>query len=87
MLNILRVSQPFEISLLRILFLDLYPFLIGLFGLLISSFLHSLYILDICPLSAVELVKIFSYFVACHFVLLCPWCPCLENAFHYHEVP
>jgi hypothetical protein len=36
--------------LLRILYLDIYPiFKIGLFGLLMSSFLSSLCILDICP--------------------------------------
>ena len=45
-------------------------FLIGLFGFLGSNFLSSLYILDISPLSDVGLVKIFSQFVSCCFVLL-----------------
>ena len=45
-------------------------FLIGLFGFLESNFLSSLYILDISPLSDVGLVKIFSQFVGCRFVLL-----------------
>ena len=59
MLNIsLGASQSFEIALLRILCLILYPILIGLFGSLESN-LSSLYILDISPLSDVMLVKIF----------------------------
>ena len=45
-------------------------FFIGLFVLLMTSFLSSLYILEIRPLSNVGLVKIFSYSVGCHFVLL-----------------
>jgi hypothetical protein len=45
-------------------------FLIGLFVSLESNFLNSLYILDLSPLSDVELVKIFSQSVGCHFVLL-----------------
>lgn len=45
-------------------------FLIRLFGLLMSSFLSSLYILEISPLSDVELMKIFSHSVCCLFVLL-----------------
>jgi hypothetical protein len=35
-----------------------------------SSFLSSLYILDISPLPNVEMVKIFSHSMGCHFVLL-----------------
>ena len=46
------------------------PFLIGLFGSLESTFLSSLYILYISPLSDVGLVKIFSQSVGCYFVLL-----------------
>jgi hypothetical protein len=42
----------------------------GLFGSLQSNFLSSLYILDISPLSNVGLVKIFSQYVGCRFVLL-----------------
>jgi len=34
-----------------------------------SSFLDSLYILDISPLSDVELRKLFSHSLSCHFVL------------------
>jgi hypothetical protein len=45
-------------------------FLIGLFGSLESTFLSSLCILDISPLSEVGLVKIFSQTVGCYFVLL-----------------
>ena len=44
--------------------------LIGLFGLLVFDFLSSLHILDICPLSDIGLMKTFSHFVGCHFVLL-----------------
>ena len=63
MLNIsLSASQPLEIPLLRILF-NTASFLVGLFGLLVSNFLSSLYILDISPLSDVGLVKIFSHSV------------------------
>jgi hypothetical protein len=46
------------------------PFLIGLFNSLEYNFLSSLYILDISRLSDVRLVKIFSQFVGCYFVLL-----------------
>jgi hypothetical protein len=46
------------------------PFLVELFGLLISSFLRSIYILDISPLLNVGLVKTFFNSVGCHFVLL-----------------
>ena len=68
----LRVFQSFEIYLLRVLCLGLYPnfFLIGLFVHLMSSFLTSLYILEISPLSDVGWVKIFSRSVGCYFVLL-----------------
>ena len=71
MLNIsLGASWPFEFSQLRILCLALTPFLIGLFGSLESKFFSSLYILDINPLLDVGLVKIFSQFFGCLFVLL-----------------
>ena len=45
-------------------------FLMGLFEFLESSFLSSLYILDISPVLDVGLVKIFVQFVDFHFVLL-----------------
>jgi hypothetical protein len=58
----LSASWPFEIPLLRILCLALYSiFKIGLFGLLVSIFLSSLYILDISSLSDVGLGKKFSH--------------------------
>ena len=41
----------------------------GLFGSLGSTFLSSLYILDISPLLDLGLVKILSQSVGCHFVL------------------
>ena len=55
----LSVFWPFEVLLLRILCSDQYPiFLIGLIRVLVSSFLSSLYILEIRPLSDEGLVKI-----------------------------
>ena len=45
-------------------------FVIGLFGNLISSFLSSLYILEISLLSDMGLMKTFSHSVGCHFVLV-----------------
>ena len=45
------------------------PFLMELLGFLESSFLNSLYILDISSLSDLGLVKIFSKSVCYHFVL------------------
>ena len=42
----------------------------GLFGILVSDFLSSVYILDISPLSNVGLVKFFSHSVGYRFVLL-----------------
>jgi hypothetical protein len=57
---ILGCSEPFEVPQLRILCLALFPHLwIGLFCSLESTFLSSLFILDISPLSDVVLVKIF----------------------------
>ena len=43
---------------------------IGLFVLLMTNFLSSLYILEISPLSDVGLMKIFSHSIGCCFVLL-----------------
>jgi hypothetical protein len=40
-----------------------------LFGWLLPTFLSSLYILSISPLSDIGLVKIFAHFVDCHFVM------------------
>jgi hypothetical protein len=58
--------------------------LIELFGFLVISFLRSLYILDISPLSDVGLVKIFSQSVGCQFVLSIILC--LTDIFQFHEV-
>ena len=66
----LSVFWPFEVLLLRILFSSVPHFLIGLIRVLVSSFLSSLYILEIRPLSDEGLVKIFSQSVGCLFVLL-----------------
>ena len=60
-------------------------FLLGLFGLLIPSFLSSLYILDIRPLSDVGLVKILSHSIHCHFVLLTV--SFALQKLQFHEVP
>ena len=71
MLNIFSsASQSFGIPRLRMLCLALYPILIWLFEFLEFSFLCSLYILDISPLSDLGWVKIFTQFVGGLFVLL-----------------
>ena len=71
MLNIFSgASQPFSIPQLRILCLALYPILMGLFEFLESSFLSSLYILDISPLSDLGLINILFQSVGGLFVLL-----------------
>jgi hypothetical protein len=71
MLNIFSsASQPLGIPQLRILCLALYPFLMRLFEFLESSFLSSLYILGICPLSDLSLVKVLSQTVGGLFVIL-----------------
>ena len=70
MVNIFSsASQPFGIPQLRILCSRIL-FLMGLFEFLEFSFLSSLYILDISPLSDLELVKILSQSVGGLFVLL-----------------
>jgi hypothetical protein len=72
MMNIFScASQPFSIPQLTILCLALYLIFlkIGLFDILKSSFLSSLYILHISPLSALGLVKIFSPSVGGPFAL------------------
>jgi hypothetical protein len=82
MLNIFGgVSGSFKFPQLRIL---TSPFLIGLFGSLESSFLSSLYILDISPLLDVGLVKIPICWL--------PFCPvdsipCLTEALQFYKVP
>ena len=64
----------------------LHFFFIGLCVLLMTSFLSSLYILEIRPLSDMGLVKTFSHSVGCHFVLLTISFP-LTEGFQFHEVP
>ena len=54
-------------SLENSLFNSVSHFLIGLFDFLNSNFLSSLYILDTSPLLDIELGKIFSKYVVCHF--------------------
>ena len=56
-------SAPWDSSGENSPFISVLHFLIGLFSLLISSFLGSLYILEISPLSDMGLVKIFSHSV------------------------
>jgi hypothetical protein len=72
MLNIFSgASKPLHIHQLRIQFLFLAPhFLMGSFDILEFSFLSSLYILDINPLSNLEFLKIISQSVGGLFVLL-----------------
>jgi hypothetical protein len=67
---------------LRTLFSFVSHCVIRLFRLLMSSFLRSLYILDVSPLSVVELVKIFSLYAGCCFVLL-KMTSALENLFSF----
>ena len=57
-------------SVVNSLFSSAPHFLISLFGVLVASFLSSLYILEINALSDVGLVKIFSHSVGDRFVLL-----------------
>ena len=58
----------------------------GLFDFLESSFLSSLYILDISPLSDLGLVKILSQFVVGPFCLIdSVFCP--TEALQFYEVP
>ena len=65
------IFWPFELLLKRLLCSVQYPiFKIGLIRILKSSFLCSLYILEIRPLSDMGLVKIFSHSVGCLFVLM-----------------
>ena len=58
----------------------------GLFEFLESSFLSSLYILDISPLSDLRLVKILSQSVGGLFCLI-DSVFCLTEALQFHEVP
>jgi hypothetical protein len=63
------------------LFRSVLHFLFQLFGLLVSSFLSYLYILDISPLLDVGLVKIIFHPVNCHFI--CFSGLCLTGSFHF----
>ena len=64
------LSAILDSSVESSLFRSVLHVFIGLCDLLVSNFLSSLYILEIRPLSDVELVKIFSHSVSCRFVLL-----------------
>ena len=71
MLNIFSgASLPFGVPQVRILVQLCAPILMGLFDFLDSTFLSSLYILDISPLSDLGQVKNLSKFVGELFVLL-----------------
>lgn len=65
-----KCFQTFEFLILTMLSWDLYPILIKLFGLLISTFLSSLYVLYVSLLLVVESENIFSNFICYGFVLL-----------------
>jgi hypothetical protein len=62
------------------LFNSVFHFLFVLFGLLISNFFSSLYIIDINPLLILELVRIFAHSGGCHFALL------ITETFQSHEI-
>jgi hypothetical protein len=84
MLNI-SLSTPQQLrdsSVKNSLFSSVPHFFIRLFGLLVTTFLSSLYILDIRPLSDVTLLKIFSQSVDCLFALFI-----VSFAFPFHEIP
>jgi hypothetical protein len=75
----------FEIPLLRILFICVSHFIIGLFGSLESNFLSSLYILDTSLLSDARLVKIF--FPICTLMFgPTDYVLCLPEVFQFQEV-
>ena len=61
------LASSVESSLFRSVLHFFFYWIMCSFGI---QFLDFLYILDIRPLSDVGLVKIFSYSVGCHFVLL-----------------
>ena len=69
-------------SVVNSLFSSIPHFLIGLFTFLEVTFLSSLDILDISPLSDVGLVKILFQSVGCRIVSLT-----MYFAFQFHEVP
>jgi hypothetical protein len=78
-------SQTFVIPRVKVLCLALSPIFNGFFEFLEPSFLSSLYILDISPLSDLGLVKILSHSVGGLFVLLTVFC--LTEALQFYEVP
>ena len=79
--NSLNVFQSFDFLLVRILCSDLYTiFEFNCFGILMSSFLSSLHILGISPLSDVELVKNLLHSVGCYF------CPMYGTGDHFLNI-
>ena len=68
--HFLSVFQPFQIRLLRVLCVGLYPIFYWIICSLMTNFLNSLYILEFSTLSNVGLVKIFFHSIGCRFVLL-----------------
>jgi hypothetical protein len=73
-------------SVVKSQFSSIPHFLIGLFSVLMISFLFSFHILDISPLSYVGLVKVF--FPICRWPICLIDCVlCLTEAFQFHEVP
>jgi hypothetical protein len=81
----LGASQPFSIPKLRIFVYLCTPFLTAVFSFLKSKFLSSLCILDVSPLSDLELVKILSKSVGCLVVLLTVFY--LTEVLQFYEIP
>ena len=88
MLNIsLSISQPFEFPQLRIFAYICAPNLVGLFTLSMSTFLSSLYILDISPLP--DRGGVGENHLIFYKVSLCPndSVLCIIEILQFHEVP
>ena len=68
--HFLKCLSHFRVSVESSLFRSVPCFLVGLFVLLMTNFMSSLYILEINSLSDMGLMEIFSHSVGSHFVLL-----------------